>query len=183
MGIYAKTADKLKKKLTEEMSTSSTGRGAGSAAASGRQDTRSSFLARLQNETKNLYSQQSGPRTPAPTAPNLYAAAQRMTPGLTGAQRQMMAERNPAPATPNLYSQAAQRMTPTGDTWEDTQALGRELTALDAHTNIIFLTSHTEYLETAAYDHCSGYIMKPLKPERIRHEIANLRFPVRGLSR
>ena len=66
---------------------------------------------------------------------------------------------------------------------EDGLALGRELTALDAHTNIIFLTSHTEYMETAAYDHCSGYIMKPLKPERIRHEIANLRFPVRGLSR
>ena len=66
---------------------------------------------------------------------------------------------------------------------EDGLALGRELTALDARTNIIFLTSHTEYLETAAYDHCSGYIMKPLKPERIRHEIANLRFPVRGLSR
>lgn len=128
MGIYAKTADKLKKKLTEEMSTSSTGRGAGSAAASGGAGRELDFLQRLQNETKKLYSQQSGPsRTPAPAAQNLYAAAaQRMTPGLTGAQRQMIAERTPA--TPNLYSQAAQRMMPTGDTWEDTQALGRELT-------------------------------------------------------
>ena len=109
-----------------------TGKTASASVPSGEKRTKPSqgpgvLNAYLQGEKRNLYSQQSGPSgTPAPTAPNLYAAAQRMTPGLTGAQRQMIAERTPA--APNLYSQAAQRMTPTGDTWEDTQALGRELT-------------------------------------------------------
>lgn len=60
--------------------------------------------------------------------------------------------------------------------------LSRELTAINSQINIIFLTSHTEYLQQAAYDHCSGYILKPLNRERIRHELNNLRYPVRGLS-
>ncbi len=49
--------------------------------------------------------------------------------------------------------------------------------------NIIFLTSHTEYMQAALTDHCSGYVLKPLTPEKIRHEIAHLRFPIRGLKR
>ena len=61
--------------------------------------------------------------------------------------------------------------------------LARELAALNGQTNIIFLTSHTEYLQQAVYDHCSGYILKPLNRERIRHELDNLRYPVRGLGR
>ena len=60
--------------------------------------------------------------------------------------------------------------------------LAGELTAINSQTNIIFLTSHAEYLQQAVYDHCSGYILKPLKRERIRHELNNLRFPVHGLS-
>ena len=65
---------------------------------------------------------------------------------------------------------------------EDGIKLGRKLTQLDEHTNIIFLTSHIEYLQEATYDHCSGYVLKPLTPDRIRHEISHLRFPVRGLN-
>ena len=60
--------------------------------------------------------------------------------------------------------------------------LARELININSQTNIIFLTSHAEYLQQAVYDHCSGYILKPLKRERIRHELNNLRFPVHGLS-
>ena len=60
--------------------------------------------------------------------------------------------------------------------------LSRELTAINGHTNIIFLTSHAEFLQQAAYDHCSGYILKPLNRVRIRHELNNLRYPVRCLS-
>ena len=60
--------------------------------------------------------------------------------------------------------------------------LAGELTAINSQTNIIFLTSHAEYLQQAVYDHCSGYILKPLSRERIRHELNNLRFPVRGLD-
>ena len=48
--------------------------------------------------------------------------------------------------------------------------------------NIIFLTSHTEYTRQALDSHCSGYILKPLTPEKLRRELANLRFPVRGLE-
>ena len=60
--------------------------------------------------------------------------------------------------------------------------LSRELTAINRQTNIIFLTSHAEYLQEAVYDHCSGYILKPVNRKRIRHELANLRYPVRGLN-
>ena len=59
--------------------------------------------------------------------------------------------------------------------------LAGELTAINSQTNIIFLTSHAEYLQQAVYDHCSGDILKPLSRERIRHELNNLRYPVRGL--
>ena len=40
----------------------------------------------------------------------------------------------------------------------------------------------TEYMKDALADHCSGYILKPLTPEKISHEIRHLRFPVRGLK-
>ena len=66
---------------------------------------------------------------------------------------------------------------------EDGLSLARALTDIDSSTNIIFLTSHAEYMEEALHDHCSGYIMKPMTPEKIHHEIRNLRFPVRGLNK
>jgi len=65
---------------------------------------------------------------------------------------------------------------------EDGISLARELTALNSHLNVIFLTSHTEYMKDALADHCSGYILKPLTPGKIHHEISHLRFPVRGLN-
>ena len=65
---------------------------------------------------------------------------------------------------------------------EDGISLGRALTALNSQLNVIFLTSHTEYMKDALADHCSGYILKPLTPEKISHEIRHLRFPVRGLK-
>jgi len=65
---------------------------------------------------------------------------------------------------------------------EDGILLARELTRLNSRLNVIFLTSHTEYMQDALSDHCSGYILKPLTPEKIRHEISHLRFPVRGVK-
>lgn len=56
------------------------------------------------------------------------------------------------------------------------------LTEIYPRINIIFLTGHSEYTRDALEMHCSGYIMKPLTPEKIREEIRHLRFPVRGLS-
>ena len=65
---------------------------------------------------------------------------------------------------------------------DDGLALARELTKINPYINIIFLTSHMEYMHAALTDHCSGYVLKPLTPDKIRHEIAHLRFPVRGLQ-
>ena len=61
-------------------------------------------------------------------------------------------------------------------------ALAEELCMLNPHTNIIFLTGHPEYAGEALNLHCSGYILKPLTPEKIKKEIAHLRYPVKGLS-
>ena len=168
-----KYSDVLKKqKKDEEKSTSSAVR-AGSAAASrsGTVESKNDFMERVRKETRNLYRQQSRPSgTPAPTAPNLYAAAaQRMTPGLTGAQRQMIAERTPE--TPNLYSQAAQRMTTTGDTWEDTQALGRELTPRMTYSQFL-----AQNMDTAA---SGGEVTPQMQAELQRAEQADREYKER----
>ena len=59
--------------------------------------------------------------------------------------------------------------------------LSRRLREIEGKTNIIFLTCHTEYTQEAIHHHCSGYILKPLTPEKLHREIDNLRFPVRRL--
>ena len=60
--------------------------------------------------------------------------------------------------------------------------LARQLLEIHPHTNVIYLTNYVEYMKQAIYDHCSGYILKPLSRDRVRHELTNLRFPVRGLG-
>jgi len=60
--------------------------------------------------------------------------------------------------------------------------LARQLQEINPRTNIIFLTGHTEYTAEALDLHCSGYLLKPLTPEKILREMAHLRHPVRGLS-
>ena len=60
--------------------------------------------------------------------------------------------------------------------------LAKKLLAINSRINIIFLTGHSEYTAEALALHCSGYILKPLTPEKIRQEIEHLRFPVRGLN-
>lgn len=59
--------------------------------------------------------------------------------------------------------------------------LGKTLSGMNPRTNIIFLTSHPEYALEALRMYSSGYLLKPLTPEKIRNEIAHLRFPVNGL--
>ena len=59
--------------------------------------------------------------------------------------------------------------------------LAEKLSLINPQTNIIFLTGHSEYTGDALKLHCSGYILKPLTPEKIREEIAHLRFPVRSI--
>ena len=60
-------------------------------------------------------------------------------------------------------------------------SLGKELSAHNPRMNIIFLTGHSEYAMDALGMHSSGYLMKPLTPQKIRNEIAHLRFPVKSL--
>lgn len=48
--------------------------------------------------------------------------------------------------------------------------------------NIIYLTAHPEYAMDAHSSFCSGYLLKPLTPNKIREQVAHLRFPVWGLS-
>ena len=60
--------------------------------------------------------------------------------------------------------------------------LAGKLMELNPRINIIFLTGHAEYTADALALHCSGYILKPLTPEKILHEVSHLRFPVRGLN-
>ena len=52
--------------------------------------------------------------------------------------------------------------------------LARKLTELYSRINIIFLTGHTEYAADALDIHCSGYILKPLTPRKLRHELDHL---------
>ncbi len=54
--------------------------------------------------------------------------------------------------------------------------LARQLRNTNPYIDIIFLTNYTEYLEQATYDHCSGYILKPLTRDRVRHEMTNLHY-------
>ena len=59
--------------------------------------------------------------------------------------------------------------------------LARLLKKEDAKTNLVFLTQHTEYYGEAWEMYASGYLLKPLTPEKIRDTVNNLRYPVRGL--
>lgn len=61
--------------------------------------------------------------------------------------------------------------------------LAVKLGEIEEHTNVIFLTCHTEYMGEALNSHCSGYILKPLTRDSLWHELAHLRFPVRGIGR
>ena len=60
--------------------------------------------------------------------------------------------------------------------------LARLLQSITPRTNIIFLTRDFTKADEAWEIHASGCVLMPLTAEKIRREIANLRFPIRGLS-
>ena len=60
--------------------------------------------------------------------------------------------------------------------------VAQRLSNINPHTNIIFLTGHTEYTGEALRQHCSGYLLKPLTPEKVMTEMAHLRYPVKGIN-
>ncbi len=60
--------------------------------------------------------------------------------------------------------------------------LAEMLTRLLPKINIIFLARDLEFADKAVKFRASGYIVMPLTAEKIHQEMANLRFPVSGLS-
>lgn len=58
-------------------------------------------------------------------------------------------------------------------------SLAKNLKAIYPRINIIFVTGYLRYMKTAFDIHVSGYVMKPINPERVAEELNNLRSPVK----
>lgn len=56
--------------------------------------------------------------------------------------------------------------------------LGKTLKEKMPNLNIIFVTGYNEYTGEAMDMHASGYILKPVTPEKIRREVSDLRYPL-----
>lgn len=56
--------------------------------------------------------------------------------------------------------------------------LAKKLKIINPYINIIFATGYGEYTGEAIELHCSGYLMKPITPEKVRRELDDLRHPV-----
>lgn len=55
--------------------------------------------------------------------------------------------------------------------------LARELKATHPLLNIVFATGFGEYMADAFALHSSGYLMKPITADKVRHELEDLRHP------
>ena len=60
--------------------------------------------------------------------------------------------------------------------------LAKKLKEIRPRIEIIFLSGFSEFAVDAFKVRASGYLLKPLTPEKIRKEISHLRYPVKGLS-
>ena len=56
--------------------------------------------------------------------------------------------------------------------------LAKKCSLLRPSTNVIFVTGYSEYALDALKLHASGYLMKPVRAEDLRAELANLRVPL-----
>ena len=61
--------------------------------------------------------------------------------------------------------------------------LARHLMLYQPRINIIFTTGFGQYRDSAFDLHASGYLMKPITPEKVRVELVHLRYPVQEKSR
>lgn len=55
--------------------------------------------------------------------------------------------------------------------------LAKHLKDIHGRTNIVFLTGYSQYAGNAFDLRASGYVMKPVSPERVKAELDNLRNP------
>lgn len=61
--------------------------------------------------------------------------------------------------------------------------LAERLKLYDPDINIIFSTGYGHYRDAAFELHASGYLTKPITPEKVKKELENLRRPVRNPKR
>lgn len=59
-------------------------------------------------------------------------------------------------------------------------ALARKLKGLYPLLNVVFATGYGEYMADAFALHSSGYLMKPITAEKVRHELDDLRHPAKS---
>lgn len=60
--------------------------------------------------------------------------------------------------------------------------LAKRMKLINPKVNIIFTTGYSDYMGDAFLLHASGYVMKPVTPEKILAEMENLRHPVMPLE-
>ena len=56
--------------------------------------------------------------------------------------------------------------------------LAEELKKYNSEINIVFCTGYGTYRDAAFELHASGYLMKPITPEKVKSELENLRRPI-----
>ena len=61
--------------------------------------------------------------------------------------------------------------------------LAEELKKYNSEINIVFCTGYGNYRDKAFELHASGYLMKPIAPEKVKHELENLRRPIHEKKR
>ncbi len=57
--------------------------------------------------------------------------------------------------------------------------LCRELLSINPRTNVVFLTTYSEYSLDAWSTGAIGFMLKPITPEGVREQLKNLRYPFR----
>jgi len=55
--------------------------------------------------------------------------------------------------------------------------LCRALLAINPRTNVVYMTAYSEYSLDAWSTGASGFMLKPITPEGVRHQLKNLRYP------
>lgn len=56
--------------------------------------------------------------------------------------------------------------------------LARKLKETVPNINIIFVTGYSDFTAEAMAMHASGYIMKPVTPDKVKRELEDLRYPI-----
>ena len=62
-------------------------------------------------------------------------------------------------------------------------SLANILLQMNPDINIIFSTGYGNYRDVAFDIHASGYIVKPITPEKVKKELSNLRRPVKEINK